>query len=353
MVLTHNRSNMDNQLQYINDENHLLPILGQFGLFLEEDYERLINDSIIPFNFSSNSRKTNRKIVIIGSDNTPLLVSKSVFAALQLSGASSLDVKPSSLDEALIVENIIKNNNINNMRATVHIGTDPEVELSSPWREVIDEATDIIVFGDYQIVEYYKTLGNKTRKIYTHENKISFGITRSSSITDSLIDNMSLDFFNFYGFGSLSPKFYVSIGEIDLEVLERISDVYSSVYGEKIEEFRSKLNFVQKTNLSKLIVQNKMFHYINTTRNIGTLELNNLFGDIKILVVNSMEDVDKLIDVLSESISTIAVDPLDEETISMVESNMPPRICNIGSMHALDFWESVDSLSDFDIYNNY
>jgi hypothetical protein len=55
---------------------------------------------------------------------------------------------------------------------------------------------------------------------------------------------------------------------------------------------------------------------------------------------------------LRNDTSTIAVDPCDQEVVSMVEFNMPSRICNIGSMHSLDFWDSVDEQSDFDIFND-
>lgn len=343
----------DKNFYYINEVENLLPILSQFGLFLEEDYEKLINNSIIPINFSPSTHKTSRKIVLIGSDNTPLLVSKSIFLALQLSGAETLDIKPSSLDEALLAENIIKNNNTNHIKTTVHVGTDIEVELSTSWRDVVENATDIVVFGNYQIIEYYKTLENEHRRVHLHEDKISFGVINSNNITDTLIDNLCLDFFNFYGVGTLSPKFYITIGEMSLDVLKEIDKTYTLVYGEQVEEFRSKLNIIQRTNLMRFSSHDKAFGYINLAKNVVELQLNDLFGDIKILSVKSIKDVDKLISVLHDNISTISVNPVDTEILSVVESNIPPRICDIGTMHSLGFWESMDNLSDFDVYNNY
>ncbi len=342
-----------NKGQYINDEGNLLPILGQFGIFLENDYERLINESVVPINFSYNTNRSNRKIVIVGSDGSPLLVPRNVFLALQLSGADTLDIKPSSLDEALIIENIIKNNNVNNIKTNVYIGTDSEIELSFSWRNAIEEATDIIVYGDYDLIEYYKLLNNEHRRVYTHENKISFGVIKGNAITDTIIDNMCFDFFSFYGFGSLSPKFYISVGEIDEDTLRAINTIYSLSYGEQIEEFRSKLNFAQKINLAKIVSGKKPFNYINTTKNTISIKPDILYGEIKILIVKSIDEVNKISKILSDHISTIAVDPTDSEVRSSIEYTMPSRICDIGSMHSLGFWESVDCLSDFDVYNNY
>ena len=342
----------NNESFYISNDNNLTSILSQFGTFLESDYERLISNSIIPNNFKSRNPKSKRKIVIVGSDDTPITVSKNVFLALQLSGADTIDIKPSSLDEALILENIIKNNNIYDIETSVHVGTDPEVELSSSWRNIIDNATDLVVFGDYQTVEYYKTLATEYRSIYTHEDKVSFGIVNSDSITDTLIDNICFDFFNFYGFGSLSPKFYIFVGELDKEVLNKISKVYSLVYGEQIEEFQSKLNFVQKTNLTKFITTERVSRYVHVIRGINNFQINNLFGDIKIYVAQNMKEANELISMLKNDISTISVDPCDTDIVSMVEFNMPPRLCDIGSMHSLNFWDSVDEQSDFDIFND-
>ena len=160
---------MDNNLYYINNDNSFSSILDQFGNFLESDYERLISNSFIPPHFTPHNYNSRRKIVIVGSDGTPLLISKNVFLALQLSGADSIDIKPSSLDEALIIENIIKNNNIFKIKTSVHVGTDQEVELSATWMEIINNATDIIVFGNFDVVEGYKTLRTEHRRVYTHE----------------------------------------------------------------------------------------------------------------------------------------------------------------------------------------
>lgn len=341
-----------NDNYYINNSNNLSSILNQFGEFLESDYERLISSSIIPPHFTPHNYKTHRKIVLVGSDGTPSTISKSVFLALQLSGADTIDIKPSSLDEALIVENIIKNNNIYEIKTGVHVGTDQEVELSSSWRNIIDNATDIIVFGDFKTVEYYKTLKTEHRRIYYHEDKVSFGVVKSNSITDTLVDNICFDFFNFYGFSSLSPKFYIFIGEPDEYTLNMISDTYALVYGEQIEEFRSKLNFVQQSNLIRFITKEKISRYLQVIRDINYFQINNLYGDVRILIVETIDGANALISMLRNDISTIAVDPCDQEIVSMVEFNMPNRVCNIGSMHSLDFWDSVDEQSDFDIYND-
>ena len=338
---------------YINNDNNFSSILNQFGGFLETDYERLISSSVIPPYFTPHNHKTKRKIVIVGSDGTPLTVAKSVFLALQLSGADAIDIKPSSLDEALIIENIIKNHNKYDIKTSVHVGTDQEVELSASWRNIIDEATDIIVYGDYETVEYYKTLNNEHRRVYIHEDKLSFGVVNGTSITNKLIDNICFDFFNFYGFGSLSPKFYIFIGEPDIDILTKISDTYSSVYGEQIEEFRSKLNFVQQSNLIRFITKEKVSRYLHIIRDLNGFQINNLYGDMRIYIAEDIKDANKLIDMLRNDISTIAVDPLDQEIVSMVEFNMPNRICDIGSMHSLDFWDSVDEQSDFDIFNGF
>jgi hypothetical protein len=342
---------MNDNLYYINNSNNFSSILSQFGEFLEDDYERLINNSNIPHYFTPHDNKTHRKIVIVGSDGTPLISSKTIFLALQLSGADTIDIKPSALDEALIIGNIIKNNNIYEIKTGVHVGTDQEVELSSSWRNIINDATDIIVFGNFETVEYYKTLATEYRRIHIHEDKVSLGIVNSNSVTDILIDNMCYDFFNFYGCSSLSPKFYIFIGEPDPDILTKIGNVYSLVYGEEIEEFRSKLNFVQQSSLVRFITQEKISRYLHVIRGINGFQINNLYGDVRIYIAKSIKEANEIINMLKNDISTIAVDPCDTEIVPMVEFNMPSRMCNIGSMHSLDFWDSVDEQSDFDIFN--
>jgi hypothetical protein len=337
---------------HINNVNNLPPILSQFGKFLESDYERLINSNIVPSHFNPHNYKTNKKIVLIGSDNTPLLISKTIFLALQLSGADTIDIKPSSLDEALIIEYIIRNNNIYGIKNSVHVGTDQEVELSYSWTKALEDATDIIVFGNHKTVEYYKTLATEHRRVYAHEDKISLGVVNSNFITDTLIDNICFDFFNFYGIGSLSPKFYIFVGEPDPKILDKISDIYISVYGEQIEKFRSKLNFAQHSNLIKFAAEGKISRYLNIVREINNFQINNLYGDIKIYIAASIKEASEIINIFKNNISTIAVDPSDEEIVSMVEFEMPARLCDVGSMHSIDFWESFDELFDFDIFND-
>ena len=132
----------------------------------------------------------------------------------------------------------------------------------------------------------------------------------------------------------------------------RSVDTYNLVYGEQIEEFRSKLNFVQQANLIRFITKEKISRYLHVIKGVNSFQINNLYGDIRIYIAKSINDANELISMLRNDTSTIAVDPCDQEVVSMVEFNMPSRICNIGSMHSLDFWDSVDEQSDFDIFND-
>jgi hypothetical protein len=77
----------------------------------------------------------------------------------------------------------------------------------------------------------------------------------------------------------------------------------------------------------------------------------NLYGDVRLIVVDDIEDVEMFIEEWADNISTVAMNIDDDPgSLDVLEENMIVRICNVGDMQFPDFFEQYDSVDDFNIY---
>jgi len=334
----------------INPEVDMVSVLAQFGRFLEDDYRMAIEAMEVPFAFEEYTEKTGRKFVIIGAKSVPGATAKSVFLCLKLAGPDSVIIKAPSLDEGYLIQNVIDNYG-DGVYCKVFTTHSDELKLSSDWRKALDEATDVVVFGDENTAEVFGELENEHRSIHVHGPKFSFGIVRAIDLTPSLIQDICFDFFSFYGEGCLSPKFYVVVGETASRMWKEFSDIHTVQFGKMIDEFRGKLPLTRKNELVQQFLSANLVYKYTRLEELNSSEVfTTLYGDTRIVVVDSLEDLDSFISKWRDRISTIAINPDDEDTLDYVESQMITRICDIGTMQFPDFFEQFDPVDDFDIY---
>ena len=179
----------------INPEVDLVSVLAQYGRFLEDDYRMAIDSMGIPPEFENYTDKSSRKFVIIGAKSVPGATAKSVFLCLTLAGPESLIVKAPTLDEGFLIQNVI-DNYARDIPTKVYNDSSDDLKLSTDWRKSIDEATDIVVFGDQNTADAFGTLENEHRRIHIHGPKFSFGIVRAIDLTPSMMQDICFDFTN-------------------------------------------------------------------------------------------------------------------------------------------------------------
>jgi len=334
----------------INPEVDMVSVLAQFGRFLEDDYRMAIESLEIPRDFEEYTEKTGRKFVIIGAKSVPGATAKSVFLCLKLAGPESVTVKAPSLDEGYLIQNVIDTYG-EGVECKIFTTHSDELKLSSDWRKALDEATDVVVFGDENTAEVFGELENEHRAVHIHGPKFSFGIIKAIDLTPSMIQDICFDFFSFYGEGCLSPKFYVVVGETAMRMWKEISDIHTVLFGRMIDEFRGKLPLTRKSELVQQFLSANLVGKYTRLEQLNSPEIfTTLYGDTRFVVVDSLDDLDRFINKWRDRISTVAINPDDEDTIDYVESQMVTRICDIGSMQFPEFFEQFDPVDDFDIY---
>jgi hypothetical protein len=345
----------------INPPVDMVEKLSDYGRFLADDYRMIIQHLYIPETFSSYEGKTNRKFVIIGGKENPMLIAKTVFLCIKLSGAENISVKTYELDEAFIVNNILENHS-DTFNYQTFVPHHDNLNLDRKFMDAVEQATDIVVFGDAKKVKAFKKYENIDRRVWAYSNKISFGVVRANKLTITAINEICFDFFAFYGEGRLSPKFYFIIGELNDELIQDFSNNVIALYRPMIEEYRDKLPITAKSKLVDLFIKSNYkapYVRVNYQANQKTV-FDKLYGDVKLIQVDSIDDVEEFIKDYKEMISTIAVDLEDEsDIIDLLEEMNIGRICSIGDMQFPDFYEPTEVLDDFQIYvseddgNNY
>ena len=334
----------------VNPEVDLVSILEQYGRFLEDDYRMAINSMEIPREFEEYTEKTNRRFVIVGAKSVPGATAKSVFLCLKLAGPTSLAIKAPTLDESFLIQNVIDIYG-EGVETKVFDDSSDELKLSSSWRKAIDEATDIVVFGDQNTADTFKSLETEHRQVHIHGPKFSFGIVRAEELTPVIINEICFDFYSFYGEGCLSPKFYVILGDIAEHQWKEISDIHSVMYGESIEQFRGKLPLTRKSELVQQFINANLKKKYVRVESLDSKELfSTLYGDARFVTINELGQLDDFIEKWRSNISTVAVNTDDEDVIDYVESQMITRICDFGDMQFPSFFEMFDTTDDFDIY---
>ena len=123
------------------------------------------------------------------------------------------------------------------------------------------------------------------------------------------------------------------------------------VYGSYVDEFRAKLPLSRKSELvQQFLSSNYVAKYIRREDLNSNEIFSTLYGDVRFVVVDSLDDLEEFINKWRPQISTIAINEEDEEVVDFVESHMITRICDIGQMQFPDFFEQFDTTDDFDIY---
>jgi len=334
----------------INPEVGSVTTLATFGRFLENDYRMAIEHLEIPREFEEYTEKSHRKFVIIGAKSVPAATAKSVFLCLKLAGPTSIVVKAPTLDEHFLIQNVIDNYG-EGVDCKIFSSNSDDLKLSHEWRKALDEATDLVVFGDENTAQTFLELENEHRTVHIHGPKFSFGIVRAEDLIPSVIQDICFDFYSFYGEGCLSPRFYVIVGDISSQQYREISAIHQTQFGPMIDEFRGKLPLTRKSELvQQFITANHMTKYVREEK-LNSRELfSTLYGDTRFVLVDHVDDLEEFIDKWRSNISTVATNFSDEEVIDFLESEMITRICEFGEMQFPYFFEQFDTVDDFDIY---
>jgi len=337
----------------INPELDTVSILEQYGRFLENDYRMIIEHLEVPKDFEEYVEKTERKFVIIGSRDTPWMLAKSVFLCLKLAGPISVVVKTPNVDESFMVQNVF-DYHAGDVRTKLYTDIDNCMQLDQEWLEEIENATDIIVFGNKNTMETYRDYESVDRRVWEHGYKFSFGIIREEHLTPTIINQICFDFFSFYGEGTLAPKFYFVIGKIKKKHAKQFSQNMAALYEGFIDGYREKINFSQRSELI-----NGMLSSIYISKSVRLDSLNsesifdNLYGDVKLVEVRDYDEITDFISEWHDNISTIAINSDDDvESLYLLEDMMVMRICEVGYMQFPDFFDQFDSVDDFNIYTD-
>jgi hypothetical protein len=335
----------------INPKVDTVSVLEQYGRFLEDDYRMVIDHLAVPKNFEEYTEKSGRRFLIVSSRESPGLIAKSAYLCLKLAGPESVAVKTSMLDESLLVQNVF-DNHAGNTKTKLFVAHSDELKLSSDWRDEIEMATDIIVFGDDNAMKAFREHETVDRRVWEHGFKFSFGIIRAEQLTPTAINKICFDFFSFYGEGLLAPKFYFILGRLSKKTARQFSAAMIAFYGEYIERYRDKLPFTRKSELTQQMINSKnIFRYIRMDDLNSTTLFDNLYGDVRLVVVDSEEEIEDFIDEWYDNISSVAINIDDDPSfLDLLEENMVVRICNIGTMQFPDFFEQYDTVDDFNIY---
>ena len=191
----------------INPEVDMVSTLTQYGRFLENDYRMIIEHLDVPRSFEEYAEKTQRRFVIIGGNDAPWSLPKTVFLCLKLAGPESIVVKSPNLDEVFMVQNVFEHH-AENVRNKVFAAGIDDLELDDEWLEELNNATDIIVFGNEMVMKAYREYETVDRHVWEHGQKFSFGIIREEHLTPTNINSICFDFFSFYGEGSKSIRLF-------------------------------------------------------------------------------------------------------------------------------------------------
>lgn len=338
----------------INPDVGFVDSLVSSGRFLEKDYRKAIEWMTIPLSFEEYTESTGRRFVIVGAKSVPGATAKSVFLCLKLAGADNIVVKAPTTDEYLMILNVVEKHKTDNVEVTILNDSSEELKLSPLWREALEKATDIVVFGGQNTIESFQDLENDKRRVWEHGPKFSFGVVNAYDLTPAIMRDICSDFYSFYGEGCLSPKFYVIIGEVGERLFQEFSDIMSAFFGDAVDEFRGKLPLTRKSELTQQFVSaNYRAKYIREESIDSDKLFTTLYGDVRLVMVDSLNDLEPFIEKWHYNISTVASNPTDEVVNDFLEDYLITRICGIGTMQFPDFYEQFDLVDDFDIYVGY
>jgi len=335
----------------INPEVDMVTILAEYGRFLENDYRMMIEHLEVPKVFQEYPESTERKFVIVGGKETPWMLSKSVFLCLKLAGAESVVVTTPFIDESFMVQNVLDNHS-NGIRTKLFTANSEELITNMEWRDEIENATDIVVFGDKKTMEFFREYETVDRHVWEHGENFSFGIVREEHLTPTVINQICFDFFSFYGQGSLAPKFYFVLGRLKKSIIKQFSANMQSLYAPLVNEYREKLELTRKSDLvSNMLNANYAAKYVKVGDLHSDVLRDNLYGEVCLIPVNDLDQIQDFIDKWHDNISTVAINNSDDpDVLDFLEDNLILRICDVGDMQFPDFFEQYHSVDDYIVY---
>jgi len=335
----------------VNPSLDMPEVLEQYGRFLENDYRMVIESMRVPNSFDEYSEQTGRRFIIVGGKERPGLIAKSVFLCLKLAGPESIAVYTPYLDEMFLVQNVLENYG-EGVRSKQFASHHDFLSISPEWRDEIDNATDIIVYGDDNAISLWRDYETVDRHVWEHGYTFSFGIVDAKTLTRSMVNEVCFDFFCFYGEGRLAPKFYFVIGNYSEKLVEMFAMNMIVNFGFIINEYRAKLPLTRRSDLTR-----EMLNAPYSAKYVRVDDLNSdtmfdsLYGDVRLVFVDNVSEIEEFVEKWADNIGTVAIDwDDDEDIINVLEEYMVPRICHIGDMQFPDFFEQYDGLDDFSVY---
>ena len=341
----------------IDPSDSIAELCDEKGSFLEDNYYLSMSHYEVPesyWNKVKNAKQSDRKIVIIGSHETPMMITKTAFMAYTLAKPEKLTVKVPDADEAILLNEMFnQNKQYADCDYSVYHSKEQELASNGTWLRDIENATDVIVYGSLDTLSFFNMKSIDKQNIYIHKPKFSFGIVTSECLeNEDNLAGLAGDFLSFFGEGVLAPSFYAILGKLKKYQTDYIIDCMKSEE-DMIKEYRSKLPLSKK---SLLMLEKTFSSYTENNIQESKIDYINffgpLFGDIRLVNLESEDQIKNFVLQHSDFISTIA---LEENTMGDMVAGWDieiPRYCDIGSMHFPYFYEPFDDIDDLEIYKN-
>jgi hypothetical protein len=348
---------MDNiDSQYIVDPSETIAkMCSEDGLFLEDDYYIAMSHYEVPDSYwrrIKNTEKTDRKIVILGSQEAPMTITKNAFLAQTLAKPKKLTIKTSNADEAILLKEMYaQNKKYNDCDFAVYHNKKEELASNGAWLRDIEEATDVIVYSGMDTISFFHMKSSEKQNFYLHRPKFSFGIVTKDCLDDEdLLAGLVGDFISFFGEGTMAPRFYITLGKLSEDQMLYIADCMKNEE-DLIKEFRSKLPLSKRTfMIHEMTFSNFAYPYVRTSSFYSPEFISPLFGDVRLIQAKNESEIINFLEEYENTISTVA---LNEETLGDFVARWDydvPRFCDIGSMQFPYFYEPFDDIDDLEIY---
>ena len=341
----------------IDPSDSIAELCDEKGSFLEDNYYLSMSHYEVPDSYwkkVEEAKQSDRRIVIIGSQDTPMMITKSAFMAYTLAKPEKITVKVPNADEAILLNEMFnQNKHYADCEYNVYHNKKQELASSGAWLRDIENATDVIIYGGLETISFFNMETVDKQNIYIHKPKFSFGIVTKDCLEDE--DNLAGlagDFLSFFGEGILAPKFYAILGKLENYQTEYIIDCMRNEE-DLIKEYRSKLPLSKK---SMIMIEKTFGDFIAQNVQNAHFDIINPFGptlgDMRLL---NIENEGQIKDFVSENASMISTIALEEDTMGDMVAGWNvdiPRYCDIGSMHFPYFYEPFDDINELEIYKN-
>jgi hypothetical protein len=341
----------------IDPSDTIAKMCSESGRFLEDDYYMAMSHNEVPESYwkkTNNAKNVKKRIVIVGSQESPMTITKNAFLALTLAKPDKLTIKINTHDEAILLKEMYQQNKkIHECDFSVYHTKKQELATSGAWLRDLENSTDIIVFGSLETLLLFDMETTQKHNFYLRKPKISFGIvTKECLDNEDNLAGLAGDFLSFFGEGKLAPKFYITLGKLSKDQMIYIADCMRNEE-ETIKEFRAKLSLSKKSLLiQENTYSNSIYPHVKKSTFDNPEFLAPLFGDVRLIEVQHEGQIEEFVEEYAMAVSTIA---LEEDTLGDMAAGWEfdiPRYCSIGSMQFPYFYEPVDEIDDIEIFNN-